>query len=153
MAGYDFTLEQFEAAKAAKSPEELVAKAKEQGYDITLERAAAFLNPPTESTEIGEISDEELDNVAGGHGGMCHNNGREVVTLLSKCCHGLVDTYINYIVTPAGNKFISSPRTITSVISCGTVGDKYMNRNNGHCMYLLYEKGLRLCGYPQHLKK
>ena len=56
-----FTAEQLEAAKAAKSPEELVAMAKEQGVSITHEQAAKFLTPP-----IGELSDEELENVAGG---------------------------------------------------------------------------------------
>ena len=55
----NYTPEQLQAAKAAKSPEELVTMAKEQGYEITLERAAAFLKQ-------GELADEELDNVAGG---------------------------------------------------------------------------------------
>jgi predicted ribosomally synthesized peptide with nif11-like leader len=61
MAKFDLTPEQLEAAKKAKSPEELVAMAKEQGVAITAEQAKAFLTPP-----IGEISDEELANVAGG---------------------------------------------------------------------------------------
>jgi predicted ribosomally synthesized peptide with nif11-like leader len=61
MPKHIFTNEQIEAAKAAKSPEELVAMAKEQGVEITAEQAKAFLTPP-----IGEISDEELANVAGG---------------------------------------------------------------------------------------
>lgn len=60
----NLTMEQLQAAKEAKSPEELVALAKEQGYDITLEQAAAFLNP--DAVKTGEIADEELDNVAGG---------------------------------------------------------------------------------------
>ena len=55
----NFTAEQLEAAKAAKSPEELVTMAKEQGHEITLEQAAAFLKQ-------GELADEELANVAGG---------------------------------------------------------------------------------------
>ena len=57
----NFTQEQLEAAKAAKSPEELVRMAKDAGIEITQEQAAAFLNPP-----VGEMSDEELENVAGG---------------------------------------------------------------------------------------
>ena len=58
---FNLTEEQLEAAKAAKSLEELVAMAKEQGVSITHEQAAKFLTPP-----IGELSDQELENVAGG---------------------------------------------------------------------------------------
>jgi hypothetical protein len=61
MAKFNLTPEQSKAAKKAKSPEELIAMAKEQGVAITAEQAKAFLIPP-----IGEISDEELANVAGG---------------------------------------------------------------------------------------
>jgi predicted ribosomally synthesized peptide with nif11-like leader len=61
MTKFNLTPEQLEAAKKAKSPEELIAMAKEQGVEITTEQAKAFLTPP-----IGEISDEELANVAGG---------------------------------------------------------------------------------------
>ena len=61
----NFTAEQVEAAKAAKSPEELVAVAKEAGHEITLEQAAAFLKQ-------GELADEELENVAGG---SCYSAG------------------------------------------------------------------------------
>ncbi len=59
--------------------------AKEQGIDITVEQAANFLNPPK-----GELSDEELDNGSGGYckqGGSSH--GREIVTLITPCVHGL----------------------------------------------------------------
>ena len=51
-------------AKQAKSPEELMALAKENGIDITEEIANEYfgrLHPA-----LGELSDEELDNVAGG---------------------------------------------------------------------------------------
>ncbi len=54
-------------AKEAKTPEELMALAKEAGIELTEESAAsAFeqLNPKT-----GELSDSELDNVSGGCGG------------------------------------------------------------------------------------
>ena len=54
-------------AKAAKSPEELLALAKENGMKLTEEEAKAYfdrLHPQT-----GELSDSELDNVSGGCGG------------------------------------------------------------------------------------
>ena len=51
-------------AKEAKSVEELLAFAKENGIDLTGEQAEAYfkrLNP-----ESREIADDELDNVSGG---------------------------------------------------------------------------------------
>ena len=59
-----FTPELIEKAKSAKTPEELLSLAKENGVELTEESAAAYfeqLNPKT-----GELADEELDNVAGG---------------------------------------------------------------------------------------
>ena len=55
-------------AKAAKTPEELIEIAKENDVEMTEESAKAYfeqLHPKT-----GELSDEELDNVAGGCGGL-----------------------------------------------------------------------------------
>ena len=68
-------------AKEAKSPEELLALAKENGIELTEETAKAYfeqLNPPT-----GELADEELDNVAGG--GCYSKNGRLMTTCGYKC--------------------------------------------------------------------
>ena len=51
-------------AKKTKSSEELMALAKENGEELTKESAKEYfelLNPKT-----GELSDDELDNVAGG---------------------------------------------------------------------------------------
>ena len=59
-----FTPELIEKAKSAKTPEELMALAKENGVELTEESAKAYfeqLNPKT-----GEVSDEELHNIAGG---------------------------------------------------------------------------------------
>ena len=64
-----FTKEQIEKAKAAKSVEELLALAKENGMELTEEEAAKYF---TEWHKEGELSDEELDNVAGG---TCYSSG------------------------------------------------------------------------------
>ena len=58
--------ELLEKAKAAKSAEELLALAKNEGIELTAEQAAKAF---AELNKIGELSDEELDNVAGGGGG------------------------------------------------------------------------------------
>ena len=58
-------------AKEAKTPEELIALAKENGMELTEESAKAYLDLLHPQT--GELSDDELDNVAGG--GCQQNNG------------------------------------------------------------------------------
>ena len=60
-----FTDEQLMKAKAAESAEELLALAKEAGIEMTAEEAAKNF---AELHKEGELSDVELDNVAGGCG-------------------------------------------------------------------------------------
>lgn len=57
--------ELLEKAKQAGSPEELLALAKENDYPLDEEEARALFGRFGKS---GELSDEELDNVAGGCG-------------------------------------------------------------------------------------
>lgn len=60
----NFNNELLEKAKQAASAEEILALAKENGVEMTKEQANACyakLNPTS-----GELSDDELDNVAGG---------------------------------------------------------------------------------------
>ena len=59
--------ELLEKAKAAKSAEELLALAKNEGIELTAEQAAKAF---AELNKSGELSDEELDNVAGGCDGF-----------------------------------------------------------------------------------
>ena len=59
-----FTPELIEKAKSAKTPEELLSLAKENGIELTEESAQAYFNKLHPKT--GELADEELDNVAGG---------------------------------------------------------------------------------------
>ena len=54
-------------AKEAKTPEELMALAKEAGVDMTEESAASLFEQL--NSEASELSDSELDNVSGGCGG------------------------------------------------------------------------------------
>lgn len=58
--------ELLEKAKTAKSAEELLEMAKAENIELTEEQAAKAF---AELNKIGELSDEELDNVAGGGGG------------------------------------------------------------------------------------
>ena len=59
------TKELIEKAKTAKSAEELLAMAKAENINFTAEEAAKAF---AELNKTGELSDEELDNVAGGCG-------------------------------------------------------------------------------------
>ena len=59
-----FTPELIEKAKSAKTPEELMALAKENGMELTEESAKAYFEQLNSKT--GELADEELNNVAGG---------------------------------------------------------------------------------------
>ena len=64
------TKEQIEKAMACNTPEELIALAKTEGIEITLEQAEAYL----EELQDVELNQETLDKVAGGmdpH--MCHH--------------------------------------------------------------------------------
>ena len=73
--------ELIEKARAAKTPEELMTLAKENGTELTEAEAASYfaqLHPKT-----GELSDEELDNVAGG--GCYAKDGYLKTTLGYKC--------------------------------------------------------------------
>ena len=58
-----FSNEMIEKAKKAKSAEELLAMAKAENIEISAEEAAKAF---AELNKTGELSDEELDNVAGG---------------------------------------------------------------------------------------
>ena len=78
-----FTAELMEKAKSAKSPEELITLAKENGTEITAEEAANYFAKLNQKS--GDISDEELENVAGG--GCYNSDGRLIVTLFNTCDH------------------------------------------------------------------
>ena len=81
-----FTPELIEKAKSAKTPEELMALAKENGMELTEESAKAYfeqLNPKT-----GELADEELNNVAGGG---CYSSGGRLKTTCGHKCRHYVD--------------------------------------------------------------
>ena len=63
----ELTKELVAKEKEAKTPEELMALAKEAGIDMTEESAALAFEQLNSKT--GELSDSELDNVSGGCGG------------------------------------------------------------------------------------
>ena len=60
----NFNTEMIEKAKAAKSAEELLALAKENGVEMTADEAKTYFAQL--SSKSGELNDDDLDAVAGG---------------------------------------------------------------------------------------
>lgn len=76
----EYTNEMIEKAKAAESAEALQALAGENNIEMSAEEAESYfaeLHPKS-----GELSDDELENVAGGG---CRHNGDLIVTAISTC--------------------------------------------------------------------
>ena len=125
--------ELFEKAKEAKSAEELLSLAKENGMELTEEEGAAYFPQLNKS---GELPDEELDNVAGGG---CHKkDGRLIVTVWTSCDE--------FVCVKCGQKnrgdhfhIIDGYRT------------NYMQQCQ-FCKYMSYEGGLWLCNNPEKMK-
>ena len=76
----NFTPELIEKAKQANTPEELLSLAKENGIELSEDKAKEYFERLGKS---GEMSDEELGSVAGG--GCYYDDGRLVVTACYKC--------------------------------------------------------------------
>lgn len=121
--------ELFEKAKEAKSAEELMSLAKENGVELTKEETEAYF---AQLNKSGELSDEELDNVAGGG---CHNkDGRLVVTVWYNCS--------DFTCKKCGRKNTGDHFHIIDGYRTN-----YMQQCQ-FCKYISYEGGLWLCNKP-----
>lgn len=125
----NFTKEQFEKAKTAKSAEELTAIAKENGVELTEEESAKFF---AELHREGEIADEELDNVSGGCGSnvpskvnvdsanpLCPSCGEHLYFVTDTTGDGLVRAYL------------SDDDGTYDLFACSGCGKKYRRHWNG----------------------
>ncbi len=119
-------------AKQAKTPEELIALAKENGEEMTEESARAYFE---QLHKTGEVAEDELGNVSGG---SCYNSdGREIVTV-GHCCTG-------FMCKKCGSSGILDTALYSVCRNCG--GSAMCDS----CKYCTYEKGLWLCN--KHRKK
>ena len=119
-------------AKNAKTPEELIALANENGMEMTEESAEAYYN--LLHPQNGEVSDDELDNVAGGG---CHNGGKLVVSVMHYCDEWRC-------------KDDGSQCDIDGIlVNCNTFR---VAAYCFSCKYCSYEKGLWLCNNPVNMK-
>lgn len=138
----NLTPELIEKARVAKTAEELQALAKESGWEMTAEEAAAYfaqLHPAS-----GEMNDDELENVAGGG---CHSDNRLVVTVgtqkecfvCKKCGSTRGDEKTEYDIY--GYMHFCDYTSKHATIDCCN-----------ECRYCTYEKGLWLCNNPANSK-
>ena len=119
-------------AKEAKTPEELLTLAKENGMEMTAEEAQKIFAQL--HSQSGELSDDELDNVAGGG---CHNGGRLVVSAMHYCDEWRCkDDGSQWVI----DGMLECCKTCRVTAFCHS------------CQYCTYEKGLWLCNNPVNMK-
>ena len=119
--------ELFAKAKEAKTPEELLNLAKENGIEMTDESAAAYFE--IMHPKAGEIADDELSNVSGG--GCRKSDGRLIVSAGYSCGY--------WECNKCGVKWKNAGYGTFKCSRCG----KSSHCNN--CYWCSYEKGLWLC--------
>lgn len=128
-------------ARSAKSAEELLALAKENGTELTAEEANAYFEQLSKS---GELSDEELDNVSGGG---CHTKvggkDRVVVTNHCKCFTGGWEYYADESVDPVLREAIHFPKP--GVEDRGSFWAGVAEGCCGNCAHLGFKDGLGYC--------
>ena len=129
----NLTPEMIEKAKAAKSAEELIALAKDNGVEMTADEAATYfaqLNPKS-----GELNDDDLDNVSGG---SCYaGDGRMIVTL------GYVCPEITHPRSGCPN--CNTSFTIRDTLNCVYCSTCKRQLYCKDCIYLSYEGGMWFC--------
>ncbi len=128
----NITPELIESAKKAKSIEELLTLAKENGFELSEEEAKAYYE---QFHKTGEMSDDELNNVAGG--GCYTKDGRLVVTAFHFCNA--------WKCSACGKSWERKYRYESSYGSELVCPDCGKTANCGSCKYCSYEKGLWLC--------
>lgn len=135
------TAEIIEKANLAKDADELLAIAKENNIELTEEEAKAHLAQLT--PQVGELSDDELDNVSGGG---CHTaDGRLVVTTGYWCENFGCKIGGGDGTTVHGGEGSEPGRVICA--NCGNIG---VCCNN--CRYCSYEGGIWYCNNEKNKK-
>ena len=144
-----FVPELIEKAKTANSAEELLTLAKESGIEMTQEEATVYfyqLHPVS-----GELSDDELDNVAGGACSGTTDDGKKYTVVSSglQCYNGLYKrgadaqpegTHITYRDNKKNNTTL---RNLWATMACNASGVC------GTCLYLCFDGSTGYCYYSQ----
>ena len=131
--------ELLEKAKEAKSAEELLSLAKENGVELTKDEAEEYF---AQMHQSGELSDEELDNVAGGG---CHKkDGRLIVTVDYGCDQ--------WACSICGSKRIFESQVYGRMHHCSNGNSVRHPGACSTCKFMSYEGGMWLCNHPSNTK-
>ena len=130
-------------AKEAKSVEELIALAKENGVELTEEDAKMYFEQLT--AKKGELSDDELDAVAGG-GCETKVDGKEYTVVTSPCKCFTGQYLCNYEMRDGywqlKDRF---DHWLTRQSWLETSGREERNNKCGSCAHLGFKGGIGYC--------
>lgn len=130
----NFNEELIAKARHAESADALLSLAKENGIELSVEEAEEYF---VQLHKSGELSDDELDSVAGG--GCYYNDGRLVVTCDYYCKR--------YVCKVCGKAFVPK---FAEMHCCS---DGLRSSVCSTCKYKT-NKGLRmLCNHPENYKR
>lgn len=132
----NFSQELIERAKTAKSPNELILLAKEYKTEITPQEAEAFYES---FHKTGELSDDELDNIAGG-GCSTDVGGKDytIVTSALPCFTGGFESNFKDgdnipVITTDSQLARTTWRRFSSDNQCGSCAHLRFNGVAGYC--------------------
>jgi len=141
----NLTPELIEKAKVAKTAEELLALAKENGIELTEESAKAYFE---QLHKNGELSENELENVAGGG---CYRDGKLVVTHMNGCNYWRCYSCGEKTTTNTGLIFYDNLIPGTYYHACKTDSTP-IAAVCGNCKYSDSDAGLLVCTHPSNCK-
>lgn len=131
-------------AKAAKSAEELLAIAKENGLEVCIEDAQKYIEMNSKS---GEISDEALDGVTGG-GAYTVFGGYLIVTNFHECDRWICDkcggTKFEYTRVASESGWANAHKCSGYPNGCG--------KSCNTCKYMDYRFPFQICTHPETRK-
>ena len=143
----NLTPEIIEKAKTARSAEELLSLAKENGVEMTKEEAAqyfALLNPAS-----GEMADDELENVAGGGCSVKVSGHKSTVVSSGVSCfngcyqNGMFWDNINAVYIPKKKDNEGLRKLWHGMAAVSEMGCKNCC---GSCYHLEFKNGTGYCG-------
>ena len=111
-----------------------------ENWNISDEEANAYFDElqKYKTPNMGELSDDELDDVSGG-GCHCHKDKRLIVTVCHKCGHFECDCGGPHQEFGDKLKHGVCVACLRFAMCC-------------HCKHCTYEKGLWLCNNPANMK-
>ena len=132
-------------AKEAKSAQELLAMAKENGIDITMEDADVYY---AQLHKTGELADDELGDVSGG--GCKTSGGQTVVSSGKQCFTGqfLSNWYLDENNNVCSQREDNVALRKLWAITVNNIVTDMMREEEfcGNCRYLEFKGGTGYCG-------